>query len=1197
MSRTGLPLLLQAPPEDFTWLLKPVAVPSLPEGALAAIFQSLHPLDLLSCRLVCKAWSTAAAATVRHIDVPCKALALAAVEGAAAAAAAADRTAFHAAVTSSTCAAAGTTADASRSSAMSTPQQHKRLSGHHQQQQQQQQTSHEHQDPAVLLSQLPRVFPGVEAVTLSGLAAARVLGGEEEVTLRLLSSHLSRWRHLSEITLMDMPVRPAAAYPPAAPADSRADATAAAATARTAAAALLTSLAPPQQQSRTHAAACRTASHQPACSSSSSSTHPSSSSSSPSDGWSLGSLACCRELTRLEMNLVAAAAAPAPPAAPDGAAFGGPGSTRARAHSHSRPLPHPHQLAAGQAHLLSELSGLTGLSHLTVRLLDLPTPLPYIPITMMMPPPPPQQQQPPPPQQQGQQQRQPFACQQQQGREQQAQEQQRQQQQQGQQQREQQRQQRQQQRQVQSRPAGAAMTEARDAAASTGAAAAVTAITTTTTTSAAAAASSSPAIAAATAASAPIFACSLFRTDALLLPTVEKGAYYREGKRHAVTSDLGTMEAAAEEEGEREAGGLLDAEDLELDYGADLDLDVAQYDKKRTASCGGGTDVDLDLGGEGNNSQYEGDQEHNCSVGGFVDSCGIQTMGRTNPPFDRVVVRQSHGCGGSTSVVPRRLKSGAYGGSSSAASDDNVAAGYRYEEYVGSDDGSTSLDGPTPSISGTDVSSSSSTDGDSDGDGNGDTAAAAAVPGWPMGRWRRHRHHQHQQQHQLQWIPHPALLAPLGPRLRSLHLSGCCLGVPVAAEAGGAGAGRGGGRTAGGAGAAGGGALAALVEALPGLTSLRLQGRLGAAHADLAALGRLRGLRDLHLSRVQLLFRPHDPEDCPAALMEELYGALRGLSYFETLRFELDSGSSGGLHSAHLLPLYDSPLEGLRDLRLGEMVLDSDYSLQLLAALTRLTSLHLTFTTWPLGLAAGDISLLAPLGQLRSFALHSCPSERCQLLALSGPVLGHLGSHWTALTQLHFTGRIDPDLPSGLSSSPSCSSSSSSASFSSTSSSSSSSPATLHGSLAAWTSLRDLSLAAVRDEEDEGEEEEEGNTLDPNSMDHYLGFDHHLVYMDGEDDDDVNEDYHDEDADEDDEGIKHEDVEDEDEDDILRDLYPHATPAAAPSSQPTPPRRPPPPLPLPPPSLPPPPPPPVDLGDRLLSCGLPPGLTCLSLQG
>lgn len=45
-------------------------------------------------------------------------------------------------------------------------------------------------------------------------------------------------------------------------------------------------------------------------------------------------------------------------------------------------------------------------------------------------------------------------------------------------------------------------------------------------------------------------------------------------------------------------------------------------------------------------------------------------------------------------------------------------------------------------------------------------------------------------------------------------------------------------------------------------------------------------------------------------------------------------------------------------------VLDSDYSFFILAELTRLTSLSLTYTTWPLSLAASDMSLLAPLSHL-----------------------------------------------------------------------------------------------------------------------------------------------------------------------------------------------------------------------------------------
>ncbi|GLI64212.1 hypothetical protein VaNZ11_007405 [Volvox africanus] len=262
------------------------------------------------------------------------------------------------------------------------------------------------------------------------------------------------------------------------------------------------------------------------------------------------------------------------------------------------------------------------------------------------------------------------------------------------------------------------------------------------------------------------------------------------------------------------------------------------------------------------------------------------------------------------------------------------------------------------------------------------------------------------------WIPHPAVFVRMFSRLRSLRLTGCNL--------------------------CGGGALASFANTLTCLTSLSLQGRLGVSHKDLAALSGLKDLHDLTLSKVDLLYDPRDPDDCPVALMAELYCALQQLRNFQSLSFDVDpGGSSSGIHSAYLLPLYDSPIPRLRSLSLS-MILDSDYSFHMLAELTSLTALNLSYVTWPLALQSDDMTLLAPLTGLRRFSMQADPSERHHLISLSGRVVYELAKAWTDLSQLAFRGQIRADIPGGPS-----------LEF-----------------LASWTSLRDLSLSAVLDEDD-----------------------------------------------------------------------------------------------------------------------------------
>ncbi|EFJ51777.1 hypothetical protein VOLCADRAFT_87292 [Volvox carteri f. nagariensis] len=259
------------------------------------------------------------------------------------------------------------------------------------------------------------------------------------------------------------------------------------------------------------------------------------------------------------------------------------------------------------------------------------------------------------------------------------------------------------------------------------------------------------------------------------------------------------------------------------------------------------------------------------------------------------------------------------------------------------------------------------------------------------------------------WIPHPALFVRMGPRLRSLRLVGCDL--------------------------QGGGALTALASVLTCLTSLSLQGRLELTREDLGALSSLRDLQDLSLSGVDLVYGQDDLDDYPQDLMNELYGALQQLRHFQSLKFEVNSRRCIGLHSSWL-PVEDVPLSHLRSLSLS-LTLDSGHALQILAELTSLTALSLSYLTCPVALYSDDMTALAPLTGLRRFSLRHDPSERDFIISLSGRVVQELAGAWTQLSQLAFSGQIEPDVPGKPS----------------------------LDCLASWTSLRDLSLTAVPEEQ------------------------------------------------------------------------------------------------------------------------------------
>ncbi|KAG1664827.1 hypothetical protein FOA52_007085 [Chlamydomonas sp. UWO 241] len=99
--------------------------------------------------------------------------------------------------------------------------------------------------------------------------------------------------------------------------------------------------------------------------------------------------------------------------------------------------------------------------------------------------------------------------------------------------------------------------------------------------------------------------------------------------------------------------------------------------------------------------------------------------------------------------------------------------------------------------------------------------------------------------------------------------------------------------------------LARLAPSLPRLRTLSLRGCVQLSHTVVRALSCLGELRELELSQVRLVFRRGDAEDCPEALMNELYGVLGALPHFHTLAFHLDPrDETHYMHSAYLLGLY-----------------------------------------------------------------------------------------------------------------------------------------------------------------------------------------------------------------------------------------------------------------------------------------------------
>lgn len=66
---------------------------------------------------------------------------------------------------------------------------------------------------------------------------------------------------------------------------------------------------------------------------------------------------------------------------------------------------------------------------------------------------------------------------------------------------------------------------------------------------------------------------------------------------------------------------------------------------------------------------------------------------------------------------------------------------------------------------------------------------------------------------------------------------------------------------------------------------------------------------------------------------------------------------------------------------------------------------QLTYQTWPLSMHPNDMSLLAPLSQLRAFHCTASDEEAHHLLALTTHVIEVLSGAWTQLSSLHYTGR------------------------------------------------------------------------------------------------------------------------------------------------------------------------------------------------
>eukprot|EP00798_Chlamydomonas_sp_ICE-L_P030882 gene30882-35930_t len=204
------------------------------------------------------------------------------------------------------------------------------------------------------------------------------------------------------------------------------------------------------------------------------------------------------------------------------------------------------------------------------------------------------------------------------------------------------------------------------------------------------------------------------------------------------------------------------------------------------------------------------------------------------------------------------------------------------------------------------------------------------------------------------------------------------------------------------------GSVHTLCKALTSMQSLSLQGGVTLSHESIKAFGLLSDLQSLSLGKVQLIFDRADMDDSPEPRMTDLYSVLNALPDFTSLSFQLaEIDRTRYLHSAYLLGLYESGINTcLRSLELSTIIFDSDYSFLLLASISHLTSLKCTYMTWPLCLGQHDLSLLAPLSQLRVLRMHCADDEEHHLLALTSHVLQTLCASWTSIECFHYSGQI-----------------------------------------------------------------------------------------------------------------------------------------------------------------------------------------------
>ena len=133
--------------------------------------------------------------------------------------------------------------------------------------------------------------------------------------------------------------------------------------------------------------------------------------------------------------------------------------------------------------------------------------------------------------------------------------------------------------------------------------------------------------------------------------------------------------------------------------------------------------------------------------------------------------------------------------------------------------------------------------------------------------------------------------------------------------------------------------------------------------------------------------------------------------------WERESHPLGVTWGCHLALIDTNGIIHARSFHLAPAFADSDYTIMMLGGLTTLTSLRVSYRTWPLSLAQHDLSLLAPLTALRTLNLACCDEEGDGdpgLLALTTRALAELSGGLRELRSFHYQGPVVLDEDGGI---------------------------------------------------------------------------------------------------------------------------------------------------------------------------------------